>query len=263
MHRSIEDSAVWSNASWLKMWILILNEVAYTEPARQRLHGREKKVHRGQWFTSRENTAFLYNKDCKPAQQISQYAAWRIVFNLKALGMLLVEKVPGGTVITVINWNDYQKTAQETAQESPEKRPETDAFLKKLRSKEQSATAAVSAENPFTFYQENGFGMLNGINAEQIQGWVDDFENAGSPEPTAMVIKAMQTAVDRNKVSWGYARGILSNWDRRNIRSLAAVEADQKSYEAKQVSNGRSKQPPKLRENFDREYTEDDGNWNL
>ncbi len=39
----------------------------------------------------------------------------------------------------------------------------------------------------------------------------------------------MKRALKQNK-SWSYAEGILKDWDRRNLRTLADVEAYEKSF---------------------------------
>jgi DnaD/phage-associated family protein len=259
VQRKIQSSFVWANPFVLKLWLLCLFKASHNGN-RFLFNGVEVWVDRGQFVTGRAALAFEYNEGMRREHQLSPTSTNRWLRKFRDLGMVDIKTTTKYSVVTVINYDLYQSGGQLPDSKWTTSEQQVDT-INNAKNANKSATAAVSAENPFTFYQENGFGMLNGINAEQIQGWVDDFKNAGSPEPTAMVIKAMQTAVDRNKVSWGYARGILSNWDRRNIRSLAAVEADQKSYEAKQVSNGRSKQPPKPRENFDREYTEEDGKW--
>lgn len=55
--------------------------------------------------------------------------------------------------------------------------------------------------------------------------FIDDFENDGN----AIVIKALKIALERNKISWGYTKGILRNWLQANLKNMDQIEAYEKS----------------------------------
>ena len=82
--------------------------------------------------------------------------------------------------------------------------------------------------NPFTFYQENGFGLtMNGITQQKIMSWCDDLSDE-------LVIYAMQKAIESNRVSWSYAEGILKNWASKRVKTIQDVNALEAQFIAQQ-----------------------------
>jgi DnaD/phage-associated family protein len=51
-------------------------------------------------------------------------------------------------------------------------------------------------------------------------------QEAEKEEGEALVMEAMKRAMERNKASWGYVKTILKTWEKKGIRSLDAVRAD-------------------------------------
>jgi DnaD/phage-associated family protein len=97
---------------------------------------------------------------------------------------------------------------------------------KQLNNKEK---VVVVAEQVYQFYQAN-FGVLNPFIAESIEHWINDV-GAG------LVIEAMKRALKQQK-KWNYAEGILQDWVRNNIRTIADVEA----YETEWKNRKRGRQ---------------------
>ncbi len=77
----------------------------------------------------------------------------------------------------------------------------------------------------FDFYQENGFGLLNPHIKDEMGSYIDDFESDGNE----IVTKALKITLERNKISWGYTKGILKNWLQANLKSMDQIEAYEKS----------------------------------
>ncbi|MDW4411586.1 DnaD domain protein [Staphylococcus saprophyticus] len=75
--------------------------------------------------------------------------------------------------------------------------------------------------SPFDFYQENGFGMLKPYVAEQINYWIDDFEENGNE----IVKEAMKEAVNNNVTNWNYVNTILKAWYNDGVKNLEDVKA--------------------------------------
>lgn len=87
--------------------------------------------------------------------------------------------------------------------------------------REDTAAAAVGL-NPYQLYQEV-FGVLNGLVADDIKNWAQDLGEE-------MVCEAMKRAAFKQK-SYGYAKGILQTWARKNIKTMADVKADDVRHE--------------------------------
>lgn len=254
-YRKMEDSIVWTNSNLLKMWMLCLNHAAFTEPTTQRFNGKKIKVHRGQFVTSRAAITRIYNAGCKPAQRLTEFSAWRIILKLEQFEMLHIQKGHENSVITVLNWDTYQESAQQTAQESPNNRPRTDDLLNKGNKGNKNTTTTTTTENPFDFFQQNGFGQINGFIGQDMNQWIGDFQQAGASEQeaSAIIVRSLQIAVERGKTNWGYAKAILKSWDQHNLHTVAAIDAEQAK---RQQARASSKPTPAFTQ--EREYTNDD-----
>ena len=79
--------------------------------------------------------------------------------------------------------------------------------------------------NPFSFYQENGFGVLSSYVSDKLNNWIDDLSEEH-------VIYAMQIAVENNSIRWNYVEKILKDWFNRNLKTMEAVHAARAQFEA-------------------------------
>lgn len=94
-----------------------------------------------------------------------------------------------------------------------------------------------SKANVFDFYHRNGFGLtINDITREKIVAWCEDLSDE-------LVVYAMQIAMERNKVSWNYAEGILRKWAAKNVKTIADVEALVAQFEAQKAQRNNSYRP--------------------
>lgn len=118
-----------------------------------------------------------------------------------------------------------------------EKEKELDKDIDKEKEQQKENTApplivvvdnAQSKINPFTFYQENGFGLtMNAIIIQKINEWCNDLSDE-------LVVLAMQKAIESNRISWSYAEGILKKWAAKKVKSVQDVENLQAQFEAQQ-----------------------------
>lgn len=83
------------------------------------------------------------------------------------------------------------------------------------------AAAAVDPKESLTFFQEN-LGVMPPIVQQQVEDWASDFGNE-------IVIEAIKRAVESGK-EWRYAQGILRQWDKKGLKTMAQIEADDVSH---------------------------------
>lgn len=100
-------------------------------------------------------------------------------------------------------------------------------FVKKLE---------LEKENPFTFYEQNGFGPVSGYVAEKIQAWREDLSDE-------LVVEAMKVAIEYGSKRWRYVEAVLRHWVEKGYRTIEEVHAAQQAYR-KRFSN---KVQPSLR----------------
>lgn len=86
---------------------------------------------------------------------------------------------------------------------------------------EESKAAAPAVMNAHLFYQEN-FGMQNPTVMETIEFWIIDLNEE-------LVIEAMRRAAIDQK-GFRYAEGIMKNWDKKNIKTMEQVKAEDVAF---------------------------------
>ncbi len=119
----------------------------------------------------------------------------------------------------IINiYDTYTIRGTTGGQEKEEEKEEEENKKKKKNRREKEVIA-------FDFYQENGFGLLNPHIKDEMGSYIDDFESDGNE----IVTKALKITLERNKISWGYTKGILKNWLQANLKSMDQIEAYEKS----------------------------------
>ncbi|WP_197482167.1 DnaD domain-containing protein [Oceanobacillus sp. Castelsardo] len=74
----------------------------------------------------------------------------------------------------------------------------------------------------FQFYREN-FSTISPFVTKSLNDWI---ENVGE----TLVLEAMKRALERNKTSWVNVKGILLAWEKKGIRNMNAVRADDMEF---------------------------------
>lgn len=95
----------------------------------------------------------------------------------------------------------------------------------------QETTSPDDASEKLFAQFENSFGrLLSTMEATQINDWLEkDHYDPG------VIELALREAVLTNNLSFRYVDRVLLSWQRRNLTTVQAVEADQKRYEAKKA----------------------------
>lgn len=93
--------------------------------------------------------------------------------------------------------------------------------------KEEVKEGVASRENPFNFFEENGFGTIGGHISQKISAWCDDLSDE-------LILEAMKIAVERGAKSWSYVEKILINWAEKKIKTVAQANALILAYKEKQ-----------------------------
>ncbi|WP_185766803.1 DnaD domain-containing protein [Niallia circulans] len=83
-------------------------------------------------------------------------------------------------------------------------------------------------DNPFNFYEQNGFGTIGSHISQKIMHWCGDLN-------TELVLKAMEIAVERGAKSFAYVESILRNWADKNIYSVQQADAFIQKYKEQQT----------------------------
>lgn len=100
----------------------------------------------------------------------------------------------------------------------------TDPFFKQKDIK-QNTNQTTTGADAVRFYQDN-FGMPTPFISEDIIGWINDVS-----EP--LVLHAMTLALEQDKKTWRYVKGILRAWAKKGITTLEAAKAEELAYQKK------------------------------
>lgn len=76
--------------------------------------------------------------------------------------------------------------------------------------------------NPFTFYEQNGFGLIPPLVSDEINYWIDSGKFDHSK---LIIIEALKESVVNNVRKWNYTNKILMNWSNANLRTLNQVRS--------------------------------------
>ncbi|MEH7236779.1 DnaD domain-containing protein [Bacillus sp. JJ1562] len=86
-------------------------------------------------------------------------------------------------------------------------------------------------QNPFRFFEENGFGLISPHISENISLWIDDLSEL-------LVIEAMKIAIEQGVRTWKYVESILRDWSKKGLKTVEQVKADQLAYRENKSRKG-------------------------
>ena len=187
LHRKILYTPFFADSKKLKLWLICLLRASHTE---RKVYIDDQKVilRKGQFVTGRKALALMYNEDVKLSERVNEQTLWRWLKVFEKDGMLNIESNTKFTVITVLNWSQYQTSEQ--ADEQPEfneqtindERVNTYKNLKNYKNLEnankksnsqKSSTSDVDLENAHLLYElinENEY-----LPEPNFNRWADHF----------------------------------------------------------------------------------------
>ncbi|PTJ69572.1 DnaD domain protein [Mammaliicoccus sciuri] len=228
--RSLVDKPIWKQSTPEHKAILIQLLVMADYTGNEWEYKNETyKTEPGQFVTSLKNIA----EEC--GKGISVQNVRSALARFERLGFITNKSTKSNRLITIVNWGFYQSNDNITNkginnvsnslltndQQRGNKEVTTKEEVKKKRSKEIKNIKKEDSKSVFDFFQENGFGVLSAYTTEDISQYLDAFEN----DSEAIVIMALKVSLDRNKVRWSYAKGILKDWIHANLKSASDVVA--------------------------------------
>lgn len=112
LHRKLQEHEIYADPYILKLWIHCLLKASHKE--RNQLVGNQVvNLEVGQFITGRKALANEFNKGAKDTHIISESTLWRWLLLFEQLQMLNIKKTTKYSVVTVVNWCEYQGTEQQ------------------------------------------------------------------------------------------------------------------------------------------------------
>lgn len=113
LHRKITKSSVWTDPQRLKLWILILTKARH-DAGTVTFNGREQHLNIGQCITGRVSLRDEMNQGVRPSLKVNSSFIYRALKDFESLEMLNIKTTAQYSVITVLNWDEYQQSEQVT-----------------------------------------------------------------------------------------------------------------------------------------------------
>lgn len=217
--------------SKFEAWIYLLMEANHSK-AKVPIGNQIVTVERGQRLTSTLTLSDLFNW--------SRFKVKTFLDLLESDGMLEVKTTSKYTLITIVNYDFYQ-SEQGRNQHQNDIKPTSKQHQSNINpTSKQHQTNTNNNDNKdnneknvnnekkkvtaFDFFQDNGFGFITPYNLDDLNYYLDSFEN----DSDQIVTASLKIAKDRNKVTWGYAKSILNTWLNANLKSIEQVRAFEK-----------------------------------
>ncbi|PNS37280.1 DnaD domain-containing protein [Staphylococcus aureus] len=227
--------------SKFEAWIYLLMEANHSK-TKVPIGNQIVTVERGQRLISILTLSDLFNW--------SRFKVKTFLDLLESDGMLEVKTTSKYTLITIVNYDFYQ-SEQGRNQHQNDIKPTSKQHQSNINpTSKQHQTNTNNNDNKdnneknvnnekkkaaaFDFFQDNGFGFITPYNLDDLNYYLDSFEN----DSDQIVTASLKIAKDRNKVTWGYAKSILNTWLNANLKSIEQVRAFEKQQlESKKQTN--------------------------
>ncbi|HID1340610.1 TPA: DnaD domain protein [Staphylococcus aureus] len=227
--------------SKFEAWIYLLMKANHSK-AKVPIGNQIVTVERGQRLTSILTLSDLFNW--------SRFKVKTFLDLLESDGMLEVKTTSKYALITIVNYDFYQ-SEQGRNQHQNDIKPTSKQHQSNINpTSKQHQTNTNNNDNKdnneknvnnekkkaaaFDFFQDNGFGFITPYNLDDLNYYLDSFEN----DSDQIVTASLKIAKDRNKVTWGYAKSILNTWLNANLKSIEQVRAFEKQQlESKKQTN--------------------------
>lgn len=233
--------------SKFEAWIYLLMEANHSK-AKVPIGNQIVTVERGQRLTSILTLSDLFNW--------SRFKVKTFLDLLESDGMLEVKTTSKYTLITIVNYDFYQ-SEQGRNQHQNDIKPTSKQHQSNINpTSKQHQTNTNNNDNKdnneknvnnekkkaaaFDFFQDNGFGFITPYNLDDLNYYLDSFEN----DSDEIVTASLKIAKDRNKVIWGYAKSILNTWLNANLKSIEQVRA----FEKQQIESKKQTYKPHVKQ---------------
>lgn len=233
--------------SKFEAWIYLLMEANHSK-AKVPIGNQIVTVERGQRLTSILTLSDLFNW--------SRFKVKTFLDLLESDGMLEVKTTSKYTLITIVNYDFYQSEQGRNQHQNDIKptskqhqsniNPTSKQYQTNTNNNDNKDNNEKNVNNEkkkaaaFDFFQDNGFGFITPYNLDDLNYYLDSFEN----DSDEIVTASLKIAKDRNKVTWGYAKSILNTWLNANLKSIEQVRA----FEKQQIESKKQTYKPHVKQ---------------
>lgn len=247
LHRKITESAIFTDADLLRLWIYCLSKAAY-KPTTVIIEKQIIELEPGQFVTGRFSLHADYNAGVSPRKKIKDTTLWSWLKRLESYGNLDIKSYNKYSVVTVVKWEEYQETLTTEPQQTDNRlttepqQTDTNKNLKNLKKdknyKNISSSTGETEFSVMTAYTKS-FGQL--VMPETIRDYVKKLKQAGQTDEmiTELILEAGESST---KPNLRFLQAIGQRWLENGITSREQSRAF-KNRNSKPSSINRSGRP--------------------
>jgi DnaD/phage-associated family protein len=193
--------------------------------------GERVTLKRGQLLTGR--------KSISEKLKIDENKVQRILKSLENEHQIEQQKSNKNRLITIVSWDKYQQDEQQNEQQLNNKRTTTEQQVntnknvKNIKNDNNITTVGDSCvdglQEIIEFYNNN-IGLIAPYGVEILSDYLKEM-------PVDLIILAMQKAVEADKRTIQYVKGILNNWSKKGIKSVIDAEKEDKQFQSTKQEN--------------------------
>ena len=233
LYRKIQENWLWNEKrkfSKFEAWIDILFRANHKDE-KTMINGRLVDMKKGSFITPEVKLAGKWNWDRKTVR--------RFLTILENEKMITKKATAKYTNISIENWEVYQNKEQQNEQPKEQQegqardnqwdsRRDTDKNEKNIKNIKNNSSSVVDdscvdgLQEIINFYNNN-IGMLTSYGLEVLSDYAKEM-------PSDLIIFAMKIAVEANKRTIQYIKGILNNWNKKGIKTLIDAEQENQKY---------------------------------
>lgn len=187
------------------------------------------EIPRGSFVTSRKKLA--------EELEISEQSIRTSLNKLKSTNEITIKSTNKFTIISIVNYEEYQKKQEVVTNEitniAPNEQPTTNQQLTTIEEYKtidniiSSSYIEEMRARVYQFYETNFAKLLSPIEKEELDGWIDYFQNEE-------VLKyGIRVAVLNRVTTMNYLNGIYQNWKDNGYRTLEQCKPKPKEEKEK------------------------------
>lgn len=224
VHRKMMNSDVFTDSNKMKLWMICLFNVAY-EQTSQLINGEKVTLNAGEFVTGRYVLEEQFNKGVKKANRVSGITLMRMLKSFASSQMLNIKTTNKYTLVTVLNWSDYQDSEQQSDIKVTSNRHQPDTKKKYKKYKELNNKDIVRIFDHWNSKKIRVHRTMDDKLTKQIQILIDEL---GSEQ----IIMAIDTydAIIKSKEYYFDYKWSLIDFLKRGISKFTDEEVAKSNY---------------------------------
>ena len=240
LHRkTLENPIITKDSDYLSVWIYLLLNATHQEHDTL-FKGKRITLQKGQLITG----IISISKNLK----INKDKVQRILKSFENDKQITQQTSNRNRLVTILNWDRYQEVDKQNDKqvinkcETDDKQLITNKNVKNIKNDKNVTTTVGDScvdglQEIIKFYNEN-IGLITPYGLETLEDYAKEM-------PADLLILAMKKAVEADKRTIQYIKGILNNWSKKGIKTVLQAEKEDEQFRNKNTQENTKKQETK------------------